>query len=104
MSKLGWLGGTAQTGLMAFVGVGEFLVGLGIMLGLFVRLATIGGAIIMVSALFKAHIGTLVKTMNPIAQGSGELVFLFLAAFLIIFAMGAGKFSLNQVFFKREML
>ena len=99
-SKIGWLGKPAMAGFMAFVGIGELLVGLGIAVGLFSRLASIGGFIIMVGAQIQAH---LPNGINPLANG-GEASMLFLISFLVIFSLGAGKWSLNHLFFKKEML
>lgn len=100
MQKLGWLGAAAKTGLFLFVGIGEFMVGLGIALGLFTRLASIGGVIIMLGANIMAHWP---NGINPLSNG-GEAAILNLAAFLILFSLGAGKWSLNHLFFKKEML
>jgi len=99
MSKIGLLGKPSMTGLWAFIGVAELLIGLGIALGLFSRLAALGGFIIMVGAQVTQHFP---KGLNPMANG-GELSLLFLAAFLVIFAMGGGKFSLGHTFFKKEL-
>ena len=98
LSKLGLLGKPAMTGLMAFVGVGELLVGLGIVLGLFTRLAALGGLVIMIGAQIKAH---LPSGLNPMTNG-GELSLLFLGVFLLLFAYGGGKFSLGHALFKKE--
>lgn len=98
MSKLGWTGGNAMTGLMLVVGIGELLVGLAVLLGFFTRLAAIGGVIIMVGAQIMAH---LPKGIWPLFNG-GEASMLFLVSFLVIFAMGAGKLSLEKALFKKE--
>lgn len=98
MSKLGLLGKPAMTGLMAFIGVAELLIGLGLVLGLFTRLAALGGLVIMIGAQATQHFP---KGLNPMTNG-GELSLLFLAAFLVLFAYGAGKFSLGHAFFKKE--
>lgn len=98
-SKLGVFG-DAKTGLFLIVGIGELLVGLGILLGLLTRIAAIGGIIIMGGAQIMAH---LPKGINPMTNG-GELSLVFLVAFLMIFAHGPGKFSLEKAWFKKELL
>jgi putative oxidoreductase len=98
LSKLGFTGKPAMTGLMAFVGVAELLIGLGLVLGLFTRLAALGGIVIMIGAQTTSHFP---KGLNPMANG-GELSLLFLVAFLVLFAYGAQKFSLGHKLFKKE--
>ncbi|MEM4637398.1 MAG: DoxX family protein [Candidatus Woesearchaeota archaeon] len=98
-TKIGLIGKTPMTGLMLIVGIGEILVGLGILLGFLVRHAAIGGAIIMIGAWIKVH---LPNGINPMAN-QGELSLLFLIAFLIVFAMGPGNFSLEKALFKKEL-
>ncbi|MFA5796680.1 MAG: DoxX family protein [Candidatus Woesearchaeota archaeon] len=96
--KLGVLGNPAMTGLMLVVGIGEVLVGLGIIFGLFTRLAAVGGLIIMIGALVTAHFP---KGLNPLANG-GEPAYLFFAAFLVILALGYKKWGLDGLF-KKEV-
>lgn len=98
-SKIGFTGKEPMTGFMLIVGILEFLVGLGILLGFLVRYAAIGGLIIMIGAWIKVH---LPKGINPLTNG-GELSMLFLLGFLIIFAMGPGIFSLEKMLFKKEI-
>lgn len=101
MSKLGWIGGgAAMPGLMLVVGIGEFLIGLGILLGLLTRLAAIGGVIIMVGAWIMVHLPK--GGINPMAN-DGELALLFLVSFLVIFAMGSGKMSLGKELFNKDI-
>lgn len=99
-SKLGFTGKEAMTGLMLVVGIGELLVGLAILLGFLVRHAAVGGVIIMVGAQIISH---LPKGINPMTNG-GELSLLFLVVFLVLFAMGPGKYlSLEKALFKKEL-
>jgi len=65
----GMLGGNAQDALTLMWGVGlvELLVGLFIAFGLWTRLAALVGAVVMVAAYIKAHLG-----FPPITTG-GEL-------------------------------
>jgi putative oxidoreductase len=112
MQKLGWLGELAKGSPEGFaIGMGlpvwiayivaltELLAGLGIALGLFTRLASIGGFIVMVFAQILAH---LPKSIFPIANG-GELSMMYLLAFLVLFAIGAGKWSLGKALFRKEL-
>jgi putative oxidoreductase len=97
LQKLGAFG-QGMTGLSFFIGICELLIGLGILLGFLTRLAALGGVIIMIGALIKAHWP---KGFMPL--GNGEPAWLFLAAFLVIFAWGARKWSLDKLFFKKEV-
>ena len=87
------------TGLMGVVGVAEMLIGLGLILAIFTRLAAVGGLIIMIGALVTAH---LPSGWNPIIN-KGEPALLFLVAFLILLAYGAGIWSLERQLWKKEM-
>lgn len=85
--------------LMGFAGVVEFVGGLAILLGFFTRLAALVGGVQMVAAYFKAHASSaLLPIMNR-----GELALMFFAAFLVLLAFGAKKWSLERLLFKREL-
>jgi len=94
----GWFGGPGMgfSGLMGFVGVVEFLAGLGILLGFFTRLSATGGAIIMLGAYVTKHLD-----WNPLASG-GELAALYFAAFLVLMVYGAGKWCLERKLLGKE--
>lgn len=97
----GVLGGKMMPlfGLIWFAGLVEFIGGIAIVVGFFTRLAALGSAIQMLVAYFMAHAS---KAWTPIANG-GELAVLYFAAFLILFAFGARKFSLEKAMFKKEV-
>jgi thiosulfate dehydrogenase [quinone] large subunit len=95
-AKLGWTGNEAMTGFMLFIGISELLVGLGVLFGVLSRLAAAGGAIIMIGAVVTAH--------WPPIPFNGETALLFLGAFLLVIAMGNGKFSLENLVLKKELL
>ena len=77
----------------------EFFGGLALAVGLFTRLAALGGLATMISAYFIAHFPNgWVPIMNK-----GELAVLYFAAFLILIIYGAGKFSLERALFKKEI-
>jgi putative oxidoreductase len=68
---------------------GELVCSALLIVGLFTRFAALGGAITMSVAFFLAHKAVLK------GQGSGELAFIYLAAFITIFIAGGGRFSLD---------
>ena len=84
-------------GLMLFVGVCEVLIGLGVFFGVFTRLAALGGAIIMVAAYVKAHLG-----WNPL-ETKGELAVMYFVVFLVLMVWGAHKYSLEKAILKKEV-
>lgn len=107
--KLGFLTSFVATGfapfgqawLGTFVAYVELLAGLAILFGFLTRLAALGGAVDMVFAYFIAHSPSVL--WNPLS-GKGELAMLYFGAFLVLLAYGAGKWSLEKTFFKKELL
>jgi len=97
--KLGFLGGNAMTGFMLFIGVVEFLGGIAITLGFLTRLAALLAAIQMLLVYIVAHAS---KAILPL-ENKGELALLYLAAFLVIFAMGGVKCYIDNTLFKKEL-
>lgn len=97
--KLGFLGGNAMTGFMLFIGVVEFLGGIAITLGFLTRLAALLAAVEMLLVYIVAHAG---KAILPL-ENKGELALLYLAAFLVIFAMGGVKWYIDNALFKKEL-
>ncbi len=97
----GWFGGIGMNlpafSLFWFAGIIELLVGAGITVGLFTRVAAAGGAVEMVIAYSMAHFP---KGIIPLTN-SGEPAILYLAAFLLILSQGAKKLSLSKLLFKR---
>lgn len=96
----GLLGGQAAPlfSLMGLAGVIEFFGGLFLVVGLFTQWVALLSAFEMLAAYFMAHAKS---GFFPILN-KGELPLLFFAAFLVLFAYGAGKFSLDKLFFKKE--
>jgi len=84
--------------LMGVVGVIEFAGGLLIAFGLFTRIAAAVSAIVMASVYFKVHAS---NGLMPIVN-KGELALVYFAAFLAIIALGAGKWNLEKVLFKKK--
>jgi putative oxidoreductase len=70
--------------------IGEFVCPILIILGLFTRFGALGSMINMGTAFFLVH------KMKLSGPGSGELPFIYLAAFTVLFLAGPGRFSLDQ--------
>ena len=84
--------------MMGLAGLIEFLGGLAITLGIFIRLAAFVASLELLTAYFMAHIpNDLIPILNQ-----GELALLFVASFLVIMAFGARKWSLEKAIFKKE--
>ncbi|MBT4539416.1 DoxX family protein [Candidatus Woesearchaeota archaeon] len=92
-------GGSPQ-GLMLAAGIIEVLVGAGVFFGVFSRLAALGGALTMLVAFFKVHVASS-GSLNIITNG-GELAVLYFLVFLMIMALGNGKWSLERAALKKE--
>ena len=84
----------------ALVGIGEILVGLGILTGFFARLSALGGIVIMLGAIVLAHTAKFTN-WNFFSNGA-ELPLIYIAAFLLILVHGNGKWSLEQAVMKKE--
>jgi|SRR3989344_5857982 len=96
----GMPGGAALFGTLVWVaGAAELLIGLALTLGVFTRLASLFGVIEMVVAYVMGH--ALVGGWNP-AVNMGTPALLFLLAFLVTFAYGAGKASLERKVLGKE--
>ena len=91
LQKVGFLGGDAMTGFMAFIGWTELIGGAAVMVGVLTQWAALGCAIIMVGAYVQVHMG---KALLPLDNG-GEMALLYLAAFLVVLSYGAGKWSIE---------
>ena len=100
LQKLGLLDGeTFQIeGFIGFVGVCELAGGLAIFFGLWTRLVAVLGTILMVGAYVTAHAG---QGILPILN-KGEMALLYVAAFLVLFILGAGKWSVEKAFLGKE--
>ncbi len=99
----GWqkifVNGAALSSLMGVAGIVEILVGLGVLVGFFTRLAAFGGAITMVVGYFMMHAK---GGLSPLANG-GELAVMYFVAFLVLMQFGARKWSLERQLLKKEM-
>jgi len=97
----GWFGGKAVdsvASLFGVAGVVEVLAGLALLLGLFVRLAALLGAVQMLVAYFMVHFP---DSWDPLVN-HGEPALLYFAAFLVLYAWSAGKWSLERQLFGKE--
>lgn len=81
--------GIGKTPSLALATFAEFICAGLVVLGLFTRVAALLAAITMATAFWFAH-GA--KLTGPT---SGELAFLYLGVFLVLFSTGAGRFSLD---------
>jgi putative oxidoreductase len=70
--------------------VGEVLCSTLLAIGLFTRFAALGAAITMSVAFFLVH-----KASFKPGPGSGELAYVYLCGFVVLFLAGAGKFSVD---------
>lgn len=81
--------GLGQTPSLALVVFAELVCGLCVMLGLFTRVTALILAFTMAVAFWVGHGAKLS------GQGSGEMAFIFLGAYLALFFAGAGKYSVD---------
>lgn len=77
--------------VMGFVGLAELLGGLAVAVGFLTRFAAVGVVLLMLIIYVKAHAG---NGFVPIVN-KGELALLYLAASLVIFSHGSGKWSVD---------
>ncbi|MBI2125535.1 DoxX family protein [Candidatus Woesearchaeota archaeon] len=97
----GMPGGAAAFGTLIWVaGAAEILIGVAVAVGVLTRLASVFGVIEMAVAYVLGH--ALVGGWNP-AVNMGAPALLFLLAFLVTFAYGAGKASLERKLLGKEM-
>jgi len=89
-------------GLMGLAGIIEFFGGLFILLGLFTSLVALIASVEMLAAYFMIHVpsGGILPLMQ---QFNGEPPILFFAAFLVLIAFGAGKWSLERKILGKEL-
>ena len=100
MQKVGLLEGNfAVSGLFGFIGLCELAGGAALLLGVLTRLVALLGVIELIGAYVTQHMQ---NGLLPIVN-RGELALLYIAAFLILFAHGAGKWSLEKTMMKKEM-
>jgi putative oxidoreductase len=85
------IGGTPSLVLAVFA---EFFCAIAVMLGLATRLTTIPPMITMAVAAFIVH--------APDPFGRKEKALLFLSVYLVLFLIGAGRYSLDTVLFKNR--
>jgi len=101
----GAFGGVGQDGravellsLFGLAGIIEFFAGLLIIIGLFASFAAFISAIELLVAYSMVHFQ---QGFVPIANG-GELAVLFFASFLVIWAYGSGKWSIDAIMSKNK--
>ncbi len=98
----GMPGGAASFGtLVWFAGAGEFLIGLSLITGVLVRLASAFGVIEMLVAYYLGHVAP-GGAWNPV-MNMGMPALLYTLIFLVTFAYGARKASLEKAVFGKEL-
>lgn len=96
----GMPGGAAPFGtLIWFAGLFELMIGTALVLGVLTRLAAGFGVIMMVVAYYLGHVS--VGGWNPTVN-MGMPAIVFGVAFIVIFAFGARKASLEKAVFGKE--
>jgi len=97
----GMPGGAAAFGtLIWYAGAGELLIGLSLVTGVLVRLASGFGIIEMIVAYIIGH--AIPNGWNP-AVNMGIPALLFMLAFIVTLAHGAGKASLERAVLGKEL-
>jgi putative oxidoreductase len=96
----GWFGSNKVEliSLMGLAGVIEVIAGTLLILGLFTRISSIFGILVMIGAWIQVHIP---RGINPLTNG-GEKAMLYFAAFLVLIAYGSGKYSLDKMIQKNK--
>ena len=91
-------GSVPLIGLFGLAGIIEFFGGLFLILGLFTRLAALFGIFDMIGAYYKAHWP---QGYIPLLN-QGELAALYFACFLVILALGARKWGIDNSLSKKK--
>ena len=114
---LGWFGGYGFRGTMGFFReqlkipsvfaflaiMAEFFGSIGLILGLFTRIAALGIAIVMLAAIFMVHLRVgFFSNWFGNQKGEGfEYHLLAIALCIVLLARGAGAFSLGHMLYQR---
>lgn len=97
----GMPGGPAAFGtLVWYAGIFELMIGLSMVIGFLVRLASVFGIIMMIVAYYLGHVS--VGGWNP-AVNMGMPALLFMLAFMVTLAYGSKKASLEKAAFGKEI-
>jgi len=97
----GWAkvtGGSDLSSLLWFAAIVELVAGAAFVLGVFVRLSSVAGAIVMIGAYTTVHAP---QALSPLAN-KGELALLYLAMFLIFAFRGPMALSLERLIFGKD--
>lgn len=86
--------------LIWYAGIFELMIGMSMLTGILVRLASFFGIIMMIVAYTIGH-ALPNKSWNPLIN-MGMPAILFMLAFIATLTYGAGKSSLEKAFFKKE--
>lgn len=100
---MGLFGMDVGLNMMFVAGLIEVVGGLFLVLGLFTRWSALAAALLMVMAYLHAHtpmLGSQESWFNPLANG-GELALMYLFVWLVFFAYGPGRYSLDETVCKK---
>lgn len=81
--------GIGKTATLALAIFGELVCASLLVLGLFTRFAALGAGLTMLAAFWYGHGARLT------GAGNGEMAFLFLGAFVVLFVAGGGRFAFD---------
>jgi len=93
---MGLFGVDVGLNMLWLAGFIEVVGGLLLIVGLWTRWAALAAAVLMVMAYTHAHLG-----INPLATG-GEGAVLYFLIYAVIFAFGAGKYSVDEMWCKKR--
>lgn len=104
-NPLGWMGPEAHVPaiLQTLAALAEFAGGMGLIVGLLTRLASLGIATNMVVALGLVHLPHGDPFVSRTGSRSYELAAIYLACAIVFFLLGPGRFSLDAILFRTPL-
>jgi putative oxidoreductase len=102
-TPLGWMGPEAPVPaiLQALAALAEFGGGIALIAGLLTRLASLGIAAVMVVALGMVHLPHGDPFVSKTGGASYELAAVYLACAMVFLLLGAGRFSMDALLFRK---
>ena len=100
-NPMGWMGPDSgiPSVFQALAAISEFVGGIALILGLVIRLASLGLLVTMVVAVYTHAVKMGDPFVNPKGAGSYELPAIYLCISILLLAAGAGGFSLDKALF-----
>jgi putative oxidoreductase len=101
----GWMGAEAHVPaiLQAFAALAEFAGGMGLVIGLLTRLASLGIMTNMIVALGMVHLPSGDPFVGKPGGRSYELAAIYLACAVVFFLLGPGRLSLDALLFRKRV-